>query len=224
VPNLFDTQFPAWFAGIAFAAIGIGALVPAAIMSIAAANLWTRNIFKEYIRKDATPAQEAKQAKLASLVVKLGAVLFIVLLDPQYSIDLQLIGGIIILQTLPTVAVSLYTRWFHRWALVAGWVAGLAWGFAMLWVIPNKATNHAHFGGSALPLKDLSIFGWHPFPADMQVQVYVGFIALIGNFVVAAIVTWILRARKVSNGVDSTQVEDYHAEEGDPRLKEVAVH
>jgi SSS family solute:Na+ symporter len=224
IPNLFDTQFPAWFAGIAFAAIGIGALVPAAIMSIAAANLWTRNIYKEYFKKGATPAQEAKQAKLASLVVKLGAVLFIVLLDPQYSIDLQLIGGIIILQTLPTVAISLYTRWFHRWALIAGWVAGLAWGFAMLWVIPNPATNHAHFGGSALKLKDLSIFGWHPFPADMQVQVYVGFIALIGNFVVAAIVTWILRARKVPNGVDSTQVEDYHAEEGDPRLKEVAVH
>jgi len=223
IPNLFDTQFPPWFAGIAFAAIGIGALVPAAIMSIAAANLWTRNIYKEYFKKSATPAQEAKQAKLASLVVKLGAVLFIVLLDPQYSIDLQLIGGIIILQTLPTVAISLYTRWFHRWALIAGWVAGLAWGFFMLWAIPNPATNHAHFGGSNLPLKSLSIFGWHPFPGS-PVQIYVGFIALIGNFVVAAIVTWILRARKVSNGVDSTQVEDYHAEEGDPRLKEVGVH
>ncbi|MFL6118356.1 sodium:solute symporter, partial [Actinophytocola sp.] len=55
IPVLFDGQFPAWFAGIAFAAIGIGALVPAAIMSIAAANLCTRNIYKEYIRKDAAP-------------------------------------------------------------------------------------------------------------------------------------------------------------------------
>src|SRR5204862_2781006 len=35
VPLLFDNQFSSWFAGIAFAAIGIGALVPAAIMSIA---------------------------------------------------------------------------------------------------------------------------------------------------------------------------------------------
>ena len=50
VPLLFDQQFPAWFAGVAFAAIGIGALVPAAIMSIAAANLFTRNIYKEYLR------------------------------------------------------------------------------------------------------------------------------------------------------------------------------
>lgn len=43
-------------------------------MSIAAANLWTRNVYKEYFRREATPAQEAKQAKLASLVVKFGAV------------------------------------------------------------------------------------------------------------------------------------------------------
>ncbi|HEV8175978.1 MAG TPA: sodium:solute symporter, partial [Actinoplanes sp.] len=91
VPLLFDQQFPPWFAGIAFAAIGIGALVPAAIMSIAAANLFTRNIYKEYIKPDATNAQEANVSKITSLVVKLGAVLFIIFLDPQFSIDLQLI-------------------------------------------------------------------------------------------------------------------------------------
>ncbi len=120
VPLLFDQQFPAWFAGVAFAAVGIGALVPAAIMSIAAANLFTRNIYKEYLRKDATPAQEANVSKISSLVVKVGAVACIVFLDPQFSIDLQLIGGVIILQTLPAVALGLYTRWLHRGALVAG--------------------------------------------------------------------------------------------------------
>lgn len=55
VPVLFDQQFPDWFAGVAYAAIGIGALVPAAIMSIAAANLFTRNIYREYLKRDATP-------------------------------------------------------------------------------------------------------------------------------------------------------------------------
>ncbi|MBP2321933.1 SSS family solute:Na+ symporter [Kibdelosporangium banguiense] len=223
IPVLFDTQFPAWFAGIAFAAIGIGALVPAAIMSIAAANLWTRNVYKEFMHKDATPKQEAQQAKIASLVVKFGAVLFILFIDPQFSIDLQLIGGVIILQTLPAVAISLYTRWFHLWGLIAGWVAGMAWGFAMLYVIPNPAAGKAHFGGSALPLGQLSIFGWHPFSGSTT-QIYVGFVALIGNLVVAALVTWIMRARKVPNGLDKTQDADYHADEGDPRLREVAVH
>jgi len=223
IPVLFEQQFPSWFAGIAFAAIGIGALVPAAIMSIAAANLWTRNIYKEYMHKDATPAQEAKQAKLASLVVKFGAVLCIVLIDPQFSIDLQLIGGVIILQTLPAVAISLYTRWFHRWALIAGWVAGMTWGFVMLYAIPSADGSRAHFGGSALALDKLSLFGWQPF-AGSTVQIYVGFVALVGNLVVAVLVTMILRARKVDNGVDQTVGSDYHADHGDPKLKPIATH
>ena len=50
VPHLFDQIFPTWFAGVCFAAIAIGALVPAAIMSIAAANLFTRNIYREFLK------------------------------------------------------------------------------------------------------------------------------------------------------------------------------
>jgi SSS family solute:Na+ symporter len=38
VPMWFNTSLPDWTAGLAFAAIGVGAMVPAAIMSIAAAN------------------------------------------------------------------------------------------------------------------------------------------------------------------------------------------
>ena len=110
-------------------------------MSIAAANLWTRNIYKEYLNKDATPKQEARSSKLASLVVKVGALLAILALDPQFSIDLQLIGGIIILQTLPAVALGLYTRWFHRWALIAGWAAGMAVGFWTTFQIQQKLFN-----------------------------------------------------------------------------------
>ncbi|MEV4051034.1 monocarboxylate uptake permease MctP [Amycolatopsis sp. NPDC049688] len=223
VPVLFDNQFSSWFAGIAFAAIGIGALVPAAIMSIAAANLWTRNIYKEYIRKNATPAEEAKQAKLASLVVKLGAVAVIILIDPQFSIDLQLIGGVLILQTLPAVALALYTRWFHRWGLIAGWVVGIGWGLIMLYGIPNPANGKQHFGGSALALGNMSIFGWHPFSGSL-VQIYVGFVALIANLVVAAIVTVIARQMKVFNGTDDTNAEDYHADENDKDLRPIGVH
>src|ERR671921_1404711 len=141
VPLLFDQQFPAWFAGVAFAAIGIGALVPAAIMSIAAANLFTRNIYKEFLKKDATPHQEAQVAKITSLIVKIGAVAAILFIDPQFSIDLQLIGGVIILQTLPSVALGLFTRWFHRGGLIAGWFAGMAAGIVMLYNIPRLAPD-----------------------------------------------------------------------------------
>jgi SSS family solute:Na+ symporter len=221
IPVLFGTQFPAWFAGVAYAAIGIGALVPAAIMSIAAANLWTRNIYKPYLRRDADSRAEARQAKLASLVVKLGAVAFIVFIDPQYAIDLQLIGGVLILQTLPVVAIALYTRWFHRWGLLAGWAVGLAWGLSMLYAIPNPATGAAHFGGAALKLGTLSILGWEPF-AGSPVQIYAGLIALGGNLVVAVLATVALQQRRVFNGTDQTNPQDYHADEDSPRLKPVA--
>jgi SSS family solute:Na+ symporter len=211
VPALFGHTFPAWFAGIAFAAIGIGALVPAAIMSIAAANLWTRNIYKAYLRRNASPQQEARQAKIASLVVKLGAVLFVVAIDPQFSIDLQLIGGVLILQTLPAVAIALYTRWLHAWGLIAGWVVGMGWGVYLLFTIPSAATGTGHFGGSALATGKLSLFGWHPF-AGSTVQIYVGIVALIANLVVSVVATAIVRAARVPAGQDETSGADYHTD------------
>ena len=89
--------------------IGIGALVPAAIMSIAAANLYTRNIHREFISRNPTDKQEAQMAKWASLIVKFGALAFIVFAPTQYAIQLQLLGGIWIIQTLPCgIAWRLY--------------------------------------------------------------------------------------------------------------------
>src|SRR3954452_11121770 len=217
VPLLFDQQFPAWFAGVAFAAIGIGALVPAAIMSIAAANLFTRNIYKEYLKKDATAAQEATCAKITSLVVKLGAVAAVIFIDPQFSIDLQLIGGVIILQTLPSVALGLYTRWFHRGALVAGWVAGMVVGLWMLYEIPKTAVDpkthvvgvvKAHFGGSSFPLSKLGL--------DTKLTIYPGIVSVLVNLLVVVVVTLILRAMRVAEGVDGTADTDYTAERAAP--------
>jgi solute:Na+ symporter, SSS family len=101
VPQLFENEFPSWFAGVGFAAIAIGALVPAAIMSIAAANLFTRNIYRAYFRPGATPAEEATVGKLVSLVVKLGALIFVLALSKSFAINLQLLGGVWILPDLP---------------------------------------------------------------------------------------------------------------------------
>ena len=49
VPQLVLWAFPSWFAGFCFAAIALGALVPAAVMSIGAANTFTRNVWKPSI-------------------------------------------------------------------------------------------------------------------------------------------------------------------------------
>jgi SSS family solute:Na+ symporter len=210
VPQLFDRMFPSWFAGIAFAAIGIGALVPAAIMSIAAANLFTRNIYVEYVAKDANHAEQARVSKLASLVVKFGALLFILLIDPQYAIDLQLIGGVIILQTLPSVGLGLFTRWFHRSALIAGWIAGTLAGLAMLYSIPNPLKGRAHFGGVAFPLSDLGL--------PWRVTIYAGFLAVLVNLIVVIAGTVIARRAGVADGEDATAASDYFSDEGDPRV------
>jgi len=128
VPTLFETLFPSWFAGFAFAAIAIGALVPAAVMSIGAANLFTRNFWKAYINPEVDPAGEASVAKIASLVVKVGALLVILYLPTQFALDLQLLGGLWILQVFPAVVFCLFARWFLAPALIAGWAIGLIGG------------------------------------------------------------------------------------------------
>lgn len=210
IPLLFSHSLPAWFDGFAFAAIGIAALVPAAIMSIAAANLWSRNIYKAYLHRSASPEQQTRQAKFASLVVKLGALIFVVAIDPLFSIDLQLIGGVLILQTLPAVAIALYTRWLHAWGLIAGWFAGMAWGVYELYTLP-AANGSGHFGGSALALKAVDLFGWHSFGGS-TVQIYVGVLALIVNLVVAVVITVIARLVHAPEGVDETRAGSYHAD------------
>ncbi len=151
VPALFLQSFPSWFVGIAFAAIGIGALVPAAIMSIAAANLYTRNIHREFINRNPTDRQEAQMAKWVSLIVKLGALVFILFVPIQYAIYLQLLGGIWIIQTLPAVMLGAYTRWFNDWALLIGWAVGMATGTAMAIAANLMPTYPLAIGGFTFP-------------------------------------------------------------------------
>jgi len=148
VPALFLDQFSSWFVGVAFAAIAIGALVPAAIMSIACANLFTRNLYKTFIRPGCSDADEARMAKIVSLVVKLGAVVFILALPQAYAIQLQLLGGIWIIQLLPAVLLGLYTKAFNAPSLLAGWAIGTAVGTYM------AATQ-----GFATSVYPLAIFG-----------------------------------------------------------------
>jgi SSS family solute:Na+ symporter len=166
VPALIDKMFPSEFAGFAFAAIAVGALVPASVMSIAAANLFSRNVWKDFIRRRAEPREEALVSRIVSLVVKVGALIFILYLPTTDVINFQLAGGVWILQTLPSVLFALYTRWLNRWAVVAGWAVGMGWGTYMLAKI--------HFGGSSYDLAGLgSHWTW-----------YIGLFAVLANILV----------------------------------------
>ena len=206
IPQLFEDFFPDWFTGVAFAAIAIGALVPAAIMSIAAANTFTRNIYKEYLKKDATPAQEAQVSKITSLLVKAVALGFVLTLDNQNAINFQLLGGIWILQTFPAIVFSLYTRWFNRWALLAGWAVGMVYGTIQAYRVVNPNTGK-HFGGSLAEIPGLGEMG------------YIAMTAFALNILVAVVLSLALNAAKISNGSDATQPGDYYADTDDPRVQ-----
>jgi solute:Na+ symporter, SSS family len=171
VPALFLEMFPSWFVGIAFAAIAIGALVPAAIMSIACANLFTRNLYKEFMRPDCTEAEEARMAKIVSLVVKVGAVVFIIAIPQEYAIQLQLLGGIWIIQLLPPIVLGLYARSFNPTALLLGWIAGTAIG-----------TYMAAAQGFTSSVYPLALFG-------VTIPGYAALYSVVINFLVAALMT-----------------------------------
>jgi solute:Na+ symporter, SSS family len=190
VPALLLHSFPSWFVGIAFAAIGIGALVPAAIMSIAAANLYTRNIHREFINKNPTAKQESTMAKMVSLIVKAGALVFILFVPTTYAVQLQLLGGIWIIQTLPAVLIGAYTRWFNSWALLVGWAVGTYAGTAM--AIATNLTN-------TFPLK----VGMYTFPG------YTAVYTVILNLLVAMVLTPVFNAMGRKETIDATVPADY---------------
>lgn len=191
VPALFLAMFPSWFVGIAFAAIAIGALVPAAIMSIACANLYTRNIYREFINPSCSHIQESSQAKMMSLLVKVGALFFVVYLPQQYAIQMQLLGGIWIIQTLPAILLGLYTRWLNSWALLIGWAISIVTG---TWMEASLG-----FKGAVFPLH---IFGY-TFPC------YIALATVILNIAISAVLTLVLQKAAPDRHLDETQAADY---------------
>jgi SSS family solute:Na+ symporter len=203
VPLLFQQMFPSWFAGIGYSAIVIGALVPAAIMSIAAANLFTRNIYREFFRPDASPRHETRVAQGVSLVVKVGALIFVLTLPKTFSINLQLLGGIWILQTFPAIVAGLYTRWFHRWALLAGWAAAMVYGTVQAYRVPVAGQASSHFGGSTAPVLGHTI--------------YIAIAAFVINLVVVVVLTVVFRALRLPEGSDETSPASYTADPEPPK-------
>jgi SSS family solute:Na+ symporter len=140
-------------------------------MSIAAANLFTRNLYREYLHRNASGSEQANVAKYASVAVNAGALLFVIFLPVSYAINLQLLGGVLILQTFPAIVFGLWRRLFHHNALLLGWVAGIAYSAALI--------MHLKFQTSVYPV----LLGSHTIP------IYVGILALMLNLLVASLAT-----------------------------------
>jgi solute:Na+ symporter, SSS family len=195
VPLLFLKMFPEWFAGFCLAAIAVGALVPAAIMSIAASNLFTRNLWGEFVRTPMLPHEESAMAKIVSLVIKFGALVFVLKLSTSYAIQMQLLGGIWIGQLFPSVVISVFTRWFNSWALLVGWAAGMAAGTWMFWLLQLKSTLY--------PLHLPAMLGGGTY------AMYAAVPALLLNLTVSAVLTVLLRMAKIDGGTDVTAADAY---------------
>ena len=147
-----------------------------------------------------------------SLVVKAFALVFVLTLDKQNAINFQLLGGIWILQTFPAIVFSLFTRWFHRWALLAGWAVAMVYGTVEAYQVVNPVTGN-HFGGSLALMPGIEQMG------------YIAMTAFVLNVVVSVILSAILNAMKVANGSDETIPFDYFADADDPRVqKDLAEH
>ncbi len=190
IPALINASFPPWFAGFCFAAIALGALVPAAIMSIGAANLFTRNIWRAYVNPRVTPAQESRIAKNVSLLVKFGALLAVLYLPTQFAIDLQLLGGIWMLQIFPAVICGLFTRWLRPWPLLAGWLAGMVFGSALAYADGLKPVHMFVLGGA-------------------HYGIYIGLVALGLNFAVSIAATPIAAQLGHGTPTDRTTARDF---------------
>jgi solute:Na+ symporter, SSS family len=204
VPLLFNSEFPHWVAAIAFGAIGIGALVPAAIMGVSAANTFARDIYRPYFRPRASDREEGLVAQIVSVLLKLGAVAVIVSLKVSFAIEFQLIGGVIVIEILPAVVLGLYTRWYHRWALVAGWVVGMGLSIYMLYVTPSKTA--AHFGSAS--------FAFSTWGFNTKLTIWTGIVGLIANLIVATALTPLLA--RLPRGRDETSPADYEEAEAPP--------
>ncbi|GLF93334.1 sodium:solute symporter family protein [Streptomyces yaizuensis] len=174
VPLLVDRLLPGPLAGLVLGAITVGALVPAAVMSVAAATSFVRDVYVRHVHPTATPKRQVRVARAVSLTTKAGAVVFVYGLRDQAAVNLQLLGGVWILQIFPAVVIGLHSRRPHPRALLAGWAAGMVCGTA--------AVVREGFS----PVVPLGPQG--------TVAVYAGLAALLLNLAVTALGTLLLRA------------------------------
>ncbi|MER5392607.1 sodium:solute symporter [Saccharopolyspora sp. NPDC002686] len=193
VPQLLAEFFPPWFVGVAFAAIAMSALVPAAIMAIAAGNLVSRNLYRQFARGPVSTRSETLVSKVVSVLVKVGALVFVLTLDTTFALNFQLLGGIWILQTLPTVLFGLFTKRFaDRHALLAGLLVSVVYGTWAAYEV--KTSTGAPFGGSTAT------------PFFLSSPIYIAISALVINLAVVVLGSLLVHLLRPSRREDSTRI------------------
>ncbi len=115
---------------------------------------------------------------------------FIIFVPTKFAIDLQLLGGVWIIQTFPAVVFGLY-RARSRWALFIGWATGMILGTWM-----------AYSTGTIKPVYAVALGG-------TTYSVYIGILAGLLNMVMTLVLSLVFKAMGGSKDIDQTVAADY---------------
>ncbi|MBV8809656.1 MAG: sodium:solute symporter family protein [Acidobacteriaceae bacterium] len=158
--------FPPWFLGIIGGAGALTAMVPAAILTLTAATLFTKNLFRPVFAPRMNDDQVAKLARMMILVLTLMS-LYFAIYSSATLVSLLLLGYAGVTQFFPGVVLGLYWKRVTASGVFAGMIAGVA---VAAFLILSKRDPW---------------FGWSA-----------GFLALCLNFLVAIVVGMLSRERE----------------------------
>jgi SSS family solute:Na+ symporter len=137
-PEIISKTFGPVFTAIIGSIIILGSMIPASIMSIASANLFTRNIYKNLINKNISDTTEKLISKISVAVIILLALFTSLAMSPSFIITLQLMAGSWVVQLFPLIFVPLFTNRVNKIPAGIATVSGILVTTYMLFLVHFK--------------------------------------------------------------------------------------
>jgi SSS family solute:Na+ symporter len=119
----------------------------------------------------------------------------------KFALDLQLLGGVVMVQIFPALVLGLFTRWWSGAALFCGWLVGIVVGVSLSYA--PQADGTINWTPLHKLAWDLPFYG--PLDSGLGFAAFNGLTAVLLNFAVATLLSLVLRPR----GKDETKPEDY---------------
>lgn len=123
--TLVGKTFPAWFLGVVGGAGALTAMVPSAILTLTAATLFAKNLYRPLFSPEMSDDQVAKLARAAA-VVFMAVALGFALASSRTIVGLLLLGYTGVAQFFPGVVLGLFWRRANLRGVTCGLVAGTA--------------------------------------------------------------------------------------------------
>jgi SSS family solute:Na+ symporter len=176
--SLVNKTYAPWFMGFIGAAGAVTAMVPASILVLFASTLIAKNVYQTGLNPRASEESVVRLSRFMVIVI-MGAGLFFAIRLPNALVDLLLIGYNGVSQFCPGVMLGLFWKRIHAAAVFSGMITGLS-------------------------LVLVLVLGKH----DPFMGLNAGFVALLANFAVAILVSWLMPSARNSARLRS---EEKHA-------------